>query len=104
MNFDAFCFHDATLHRVVEDSRLQTLTLQISMAKSPWSDEYEPKTVIFYNTLNYAVHEDDCCGDVTILDIKDIGIIGKRHRIQHDTTFGYRAWEAAAFEVVGWVT
>jgi hypothetical protein len=99
MNFNAYCFHDATLHQVVEDARQHTLTLNVSMGKDEWSDEYAPRAVIFHRVLNYHVHEGDCAGDITILDISDTGMVHDRHHIRLETTSGYRTWDAAAFEV-----
>ena len=100
MNVDQICVHDGTLKSVIENPKDRKMTLLVDLPRDEWNDDLIPKRIIFYDVLNYSVHEGPDHGIRTILDLQIVGISESRQKIRMETTSGYRDWEASAFEVL----
>ena len=99
MNFEQIYVHDGTLKNVIENTKERKMTLLVDLPRDEWNEDLIPKRIIFYDVLNYSVHEGPDHRERTLLDLQIVGVAESRQKIRMETTSGYREWEASAFEV-----
>src|SRR5438128_13289 len=59
--------HDAQLHRVVEDIKADTVTMEVDLPILERGEQQEPRLLVFDDAYNYQVFEQAWQGLVTIL-------------------------------------
>lgn len=100
MDLSHIYVHDGQLLRVIEDTRDDTLTMEVELPVDSESDDFVPKFMVFENAYNYQVHEIPFSGNPTILDMKVIGQSGRWWRVRMDTNAGYREWYCTGFKIL----
>jgi hypothetical protein len=85
--------HDGKLLRVIEDTKAETVTMEVLLPVSERSEELVPRRLIFTDVYDYQIFEGRVAGCPTILDlsvVEQLGNLGKWSRVRLDTTHGYR--------------
>jgi hypothetical protein len=82
--------HDGRLLRVIEDTKLDTLTMEVELPARPDSDEVVPRRLIFDDAYSYQVFEGPFQGCPALLNMQVVGEQGRWHRVRIDTNAGYR--------------
>jgi hypothetical protein len=97
MQFDVYV-HDGQIHRVVEDTNLDTLTVYAELPVTD-SDDFVPRLLVFQDAYGYCVHEGPFQGCPTMVDMRVVGMEGRWHRVRIETNAGYREIFCTGLEV-----
>lgn len=101
MDFSNIYVHDGRLLRVIEDTRLDTLTMEVELPASPDSDELVSRLLVFAGVHGYQVFDGPFEGVPAILDMRIIGEQGRWRRVRIDTNAGYREMFCISVQVLG---
>jgi hypothetical protein len=82
--------HDGRLLRVVEDTKRDTLTMEVELPVGPDSDELVRRLLVFEEVHGYQVFDGPFHGTPAILDMQVVGEQGRWRRVRIDTNAGYR--------------
>jgi len=90
MDISDIYVHDAQLHRVIEDVRGDTVTMEVELPILERNEEQEPRLLVFDDAYNYQVFEQPWSGLVTILDMRVVGEKDRWKQVRIETNAGYR--------------
>ncbi len=90
MNISEIYVHDAQLHRVIEDIKADTVTMEVELPILEHGEHLENRLLVFDDAYNYQVFEQPWHGIVTILDMNVVEEKGRSRRVRIETNAGYR--------------
>jgi hypothetical protein len=82
--------HDGRLLRIIEDTKRDTLTMEVDLPANPDSDGLVPRLLVFDDVHSYKVFEVPFSGIPAILDMQLVGEQGRWQQVRIDTNAGYR--------------
>ena len=92
--------HDAQLHRVIEDIKADTVTMEVELPILDRGEELEPRRLVFDDAYNYQVFEQPWHGLVTILDMHVVSEQGRIRQVRIETNAGYRELFCSGVRVI----
>ena len=90
MDLSSIYVHDGRLLRVIEDTEVDTLTMQVELPITPDSDALVPRILVFADAYGYQVMEGPFQGCPAILDMQIIAEQGRWRQVRIGTNAGYR--------------
>jgi len=96
MDLSSIHFHDTQILKVIEDTGDHLLTMEVDYPVNWDNNEFEKRTLVFENVLNYQVCEIAFHGAPTILDAKVLQQDDRRTRIRLETNAGHRDLSCSA--------
>lgn len=100
MTFSEIHFHDTRILRVIEDTAMDTLTMEVEYPADWENNRFVPGTLLFTNAHNYQVFEGPFEGVPTILDADIINTSARWSRLRLQTNAGYREVSYVAVNLV----
>jgi hypothetical protein len=96
----AICWHDARVFRIVEDTIVHSLTMELDCLREPDWRTFERLEVTFEGVYGYEALEGPCTGQLVLLGASIIEQDGRWTKIRLDTTFGVRELHCSGIRVV----
>lgn len=90
MKLDDIHFHDAIIRRVTENTEEDSLSFEVDYPVDWEKNTYEQRVIIFWDVLNYEVHEGPFAGPPTLLGWSIVGTSNDREIVRLETSAGHR--------------
>jgi hypothetical protein len=101
MRVDDTHFHDTKIHRVIEDARSKTLTMEVSYPVDWDQNVFEKRLLVFEDVHHYQVLEwERFLGEPTIMEVEVLCSDDRWSRLRVSTNAGYRELSCASVRVV----
>jgi hypothetical protein len=101
LGLDEIWFHDAVIHRVVENAETDELGFEVDYPVDWENNVFEPRTIVFMNALRYTVAEGPFHGRPQILEVVQTGEEERRAAVRIETNAGYRTLLSDGVEIRG---
>ena len=99
MELSEIHFHDSVLRRVIEVTEVDELHMEVEYPVDWQNEQYEPRTIVFKEVLDYEVHEGDVSGSPTILSVEQVGADAQRVALRIETSAGYRVLKCHSIDL-----
>ena len=100
IEFNTETFHDTYILRVLEDTAVDVLTMDVDFPVDWFESKYEKRQIVFRDAFNYQVHEQDFSGSPQILKISIVEKSQHGTQYRMETNAGYREIWCRSVELI----
>ena len=85
MKLNDIHFHDSVIRQVIENTEEDSLSFEVDYPADWEKNTYQRRVIIFWDVLNYEVHEGPFAGPPTLIDWSILGTSNGREVVRLET-------------------